>query len=69
MNKIENDCMKGFIPDPDYEGFNGVYVGDKSTIDSPPCNYDFSAACEYLRKNNRSFDDLTDEEINMFKLN
>ena len=60
--------MKELIPDPDYEGFNGVYVGDKGTIDAPPCNYDISAACEYLRNNNKKFEDLTDEEINKFKL-
>ena len=60
--------MKDLIPDPDYEGFNGVFVGDKSTIDLPPCNYDFSAACEYLRNNNKNFEDLTKEEINKFIL-
>lgn len=61
--------MKNLIPDPDYEGFNGVYVGGKDIINAPPSNYDFPAVSKYLKDNNKSFNDLSDDEKKQFKLN
>ncbi len=59
---------KDYIPDPDYEGFDGVYVGDRNMLNPPPLNYDLSAMCEYMRKQNKRFEDLTEEEVERFKL-
>ena len=55
------------LPDPDYEGFNGVYVGTKETINKP-CEYNLSALLAYLRENNRELKELKPEELERFKL-
>ncbi len=60
----EKDCI---IPDPDFEGFDGIFVGSKDGTALPPNNIDFSKIIPYMKANNKSFYDLSPEEIEMFK--
>lgn len=56
----------GIIPDPDFEGWDGKYVDDRR--DLPPTEYDLSAVAHYMKANNKTFFELTAEELNSFKL-
>ena len=59
--------MPNLISDPDFEGFDGIYVGDKDGTSLPPNEIDFSRIIPYMKANNKQFSDLTPEEIEQFK--
>ena len=56
--------MAEVIPDPDIEGFNGVYVGGEEHL--PPTEYNLSQMAAYLRNTNKKFTDLSEEEKKYF---
>ncbi len=60
--------MAGIIEDPDFTGFNGVYIGDKERPTSPKNDIDFNGIAKYMKANNKEYKDLTEEEIARFKL-
>ena len=66
MNYVlsKKECI---IPDPDFEGFDGIYIGSKEGINLPPNEIDFKRIIKYMKTNNKEFQDLTPEEIEMFK--
>ncbi|HRR75979.1 MAG: hypothetical protein IKI56_05760 [Ruminococcus sp.] len=55
------------IPDPDFEEFDGIFVGSKDGTTLPPNNIDFSKIIPYMKVNKKSISDLSPEEIEMFK--
>lgn len=55
------------IPDPDFEGWDGRFV--ESRPDIPPPKHDLGAIARYLKANNKTYNDLSTEELNMFILN
>ena len=59
--------MADYIPDPDFEGFDGSFL-DNRIIDPPPNEYDLSAIAEYMKKNHKSFEQLTEKEKAKFKI-
>lgn len=61
--------MANVIPDPDFDGFDGIYVGSKSDLRLPPNEHDLSALGAYLDSTGKEFKDLTQGEIDQFKLN
>ena len=56
--------MPNVMPDPDFIGFNGVYVGGEERL--PPNQYDLSGLAKYLRETGKKFADLTDDEKAVF---
>lgn len=59
--------MANVISDPDFEEFDGIFVGDKSDTSLPPNEIDFSRIIPYMKANNKQFADLNPEEIEQFK--
>ena len=59
--------MADYIPDPDYEGFDGVYLDPKMS-NVPPCRFDLSAIAEYMKKNSKSYDQLSEKEKSLFSI-
>ncbi len=57
------------IPDPDFEGFNGVFCGDNSfpRISMPPI-YNMGEIAAYLREHNKKGTELTKAEIKQFNI-
>lgn len=60
--------MAGIIEDPDFTGFNGVYIGDKDSASHPQSDIDYNGIAKYMKANNKEYKDLTEEEIARFKL-
>jgi hypothetical protein len=60
----KKDCI---ISDPDFEEFDGVYVGSKDGTVLPPNEIDFAKIIKYMKTKNKSFQELSPEEIEMFK--
>ena len=59
--------MANVIPDPDFEGFDGIYAGSKDiTFRPPPNKVMFSDLINYMKSSGKSFSDLTEEEIKRF---
>lgn len=58
--------MPDIIPDPDFIGFDGVYVGGEKRL--PPSQYDLSKMAKYLRDKKKEYSDLTEEEKARFLL-
>lgn len=57
----------GVIPDPDFEGFDGLYIGvDESEISN--VKYNIGAMCKYAESKNKSLSELTEKEIEKFKI-
>ncbi len=61
--------MKEFsVLEPDFEGFDGIYVGSKNLNEKIPQNsFDLQKVKNFLRKGN-DFSKLSQDEINEFKL-
>lgn len=59
--------MTNVIPDPDFEGFDGIYAGSKDGLRLPPNEHDLPALGAYLDCTGKEFKDLTQEEIDQFK--
>lgn len=55
-----------FIPDPDFDGFNGVFVGGSKVL--PSNQYDLAGIAKYIRSTGKAFAQLTPDEIEGFKL-
>ena len=55
------------IPDPDFEEFNGLFAGAPSEV-LPPSEYHLTNLVRYLKKENKNFSDLSEEELNQFKI-
>lgn len=53
------------IPDPDFDGFNGVYVGGSQVL--PPNQYDLAGIAKYIRSTGKDFSQLSADEIEGFK--
>lgn len=54
----------GFIPDPDYDVWDGTYIG----IENPPVlTHNLQKMLHYAEENNKSIMDLT-EEVEMFRI-
>ena len=57
----------GVIPDPDFKGFDGLYIGvDESEISD--VKYNIGAMCKYAKSKNKPLSNLTQEEIEKFKV-
>lgn len=57
--------FKNIIFDPDFEGFDGTYAGSPDySLPEGSC-IELKIYVEYLRKNNKKFEELTEEEILM----
>lgn len=56
--------MPDIIPDPDFDGFDGIYAGGEERL--PPNRHDLSAIAAYLRKTGKKGTELTKEELDMF---
>ena len=57
----------GVIPDPDFKGFDGVYIGvDESEISS--IKYNIGAMCKYAKSEKKPLSKLTQKEIEKFKI-
>lgn len=52
------------LADPDFEGFDGVYVGGKERLS--PNVYKLNELARYLQDTHKNFSDLTDEEKKSF---
>lgn len=48
----KKDCI---ISDPDFEEFDGVYVGSKDGTVLPPNEIDFAKIIKYMKTKNKSF--------------
>ena len=60
--------MKNLIPEPSFEGFDGIYAGSKSDdFIMPPNEIDFSSMVKYMRETKKSFNELSEEEVNRFR--
>lgn len=59
--------MAGIIPDPDFDGFDGRFVDDKAP--RPEKLYNYTEMCRYMRENNKSFQQMSPEEIEQFRTN
>lgn len=59
--------MASIYEDPDYEGFNGIYVGSPNGKPLPKNDMDLSGLAAYLRETGKEYKDLTKEEIDKFK--
>ncbi len=59
--------MADYIPDPDFEGFDGVYLDPKMS-NAPPNEYNLSALAKYLRETGKQFKELTKAEKKQFVL-
>lgn len=55
------------ITDPNFEGFDGIYIGDKNMSTLPPNEIDFSAIIAYMKETGKAFTDLSHEEIDRFR--
>lgn len=60
--------MKNLIPDPSFEEFDGIYAGSKnSDFIMPPNEIDLSRIVKYMKETKKSFNELTEEEVNRFR--
>ncbi|MBR3419309.1 MAG: hypothetical protein IKG82_11515 [Oscillospiraceae bacterium] len=59
--------MTDIIPDPDFDGFDGIYVGTKDGYSPPPNNINYDTLGAYLRQTGKTFTDLSQEEVDRFK--
>lgn len=57
--------MANIIPDPDFEGFDGKFLDNSKPF--VPNEYDLSKFGKYLKANNKTFKDLTSQEIESFR--
>ena len=56
---------KCFIPDPDFDSFNGVFVGGSKVL--PLNQYDLAGIAKYICSTGKAFAQLTPTEIEGFK--
>lgn len=59
--------MERIIPDPDFEEFDGIYVGDNENV-LPFSKYDLSKLGSYMREKNKLFNELSKEELKSFEI-
>lgn len=59
--------MNNMIPDPECEGFCGLYAGGPSET-LPPSEYDLGKLARYLKEKQMKYAELTSEELRCFKL-
>ncbi len=57
--------MSKIIKDPDFEEFDGRYVDN--TFVAPPNVWDFTRLLQYMKENNKKFEDLSKKEIEQFR--
>lgn len=57
--------VNNFIPDPNFDDFNGVFVGGKQVL--PQNEYDLAGIAEYIRSSGKDFSQLSSAEIEKFK--
>lgn len=62
---MSTDNEKKIIPDPDFEGFNGVYAGGDFVLPVP--EHDYTALGRYMTETGKSFEELTEKELEQFK--
>ncbi len=55
------------IPDPDFEGFDGIFIGAKKEKDNLADYYDIPGLVHYARDKGKPLKELTEEEIRKFK--
>ena len=58
--------MIKIIPDPDFADFNGVYAGGID-VEPPKEKYNYTDLTNYMKKLDKSFQELTIEEIEQFR--
>jgi len=56
---------KKIIPDPDCEGFNGIYAGGEYVLPAP--EHDYTALGRYMTETGKKFCELTEEEVEQFR--
>ena len=54
------------IPDPEFAEFNGSYIG---VPNAPKLTHNLQALVRYMEETKKAYSDLTQEEIDNFKLN
>ncbi|MBQ5592006.1 MAG: hypothetical protein IIU80_03590 [Clostridia bacterium] len=59
------DNERKIIPDPDFEGFNGIYAG--GTYVMPPSQHNLTALGRYMTETGKKFHELTEEEVEQFR--
>ena len=52
------------IPDPNFEGWDGRFVESRPDIPLP--KHDLGAIARYMKENNKTYCELSSEEIDMF---
>ena len=63
---MNGENSHGFIPDPNYEGWDGVFIG----IDNPPpLTHNLQKILRYMKSVGKTVDELTTEEIEKFRIN
>ena len=63
------DTFEDIIPDPDYIDFDGIYVGSTETSSLVLENrHNLSGLSRYMKDNNKTFKELTEEELKTFEL-
>lgn len=62
---MSGNDTNGFIPDPDYDGWDGTYIGVKNP---PILTHNLQKMLHYAEENNKSIMDLTEEETEMFRI-
>lgn len=65
---VGGNRLMGVIEDPNFSGFDGLYIGVKEDSISD-IKYNIGAMCKYARKEGKKLSDLTREEIEKFKIN
>ncbi len=54
------------IPDPDFDGFDGIFVGSATDPPLPEVPVDYAALGRFMRETGKTYQDMTDEEKNRF---
>ena len=58
--------MSSIIEDPNTDNFDGRYVDNSICPPSP--QYDYSLIARYMKKHNKSFEQLSEKELSEFLL-
>ena len=60
--------MVGIISDPDFDGFDGIFVGTKENFELPSNEIDYNALAVLLKRTGKEYTELTKEEIDSVKI-
>lgn len=60
--------MAGVISDPDFDSFDGIYVGTKDDFELPKNEIDYNALAVLLKRTGKDYTELTKEELDSVKI-